>query len=88
MPAYDYDALVSVPGPELTALRAELVNASGTVAAPVLAEAFTRLADAGLPVNNRFLASVSWVREWASGTTYAALHGAAEAVLNTATGLP
>ncbi len=90
MPLYDYDAPVSIPAPRLLALRTELTNAAGTVGHAVQADAFTQLADVGLPVNNRFLASVRWVREWArrNRPTYSALHDAADAAVVNATGLP
>lgn len=90
MPLYDYDAPVSIPGPTLTTLRTELTNAAGTVAHATLANAFTKLADVGLPVNNRMLASVRNVREWArrNRPTYDALYNAADAAITQATGLP
>lgn len=78
--ATDYDTLVTVAGPLLTTLRNELTAAAATVGSTVLSDDFTKLANAALPVDNRFLARVRAVEQWARGKN-STLFAACQAVL-------
>ncbi len=88
MPLYDMDAPVSVPGATLTTFRTECTNAAATIGHADLSDALTKLADVGLPVNNRLLASVTRTWMFAKQRGLTALRDAARAVLDQSSGIP
>lgn len=89
MPDYNYDSAVSVPAGDLTAFRSALTTVAGTLpAGNTWRDAFEKLANVALPVDNRFLAATTEAWIWAVNHKSTALRDAARAVLTNATGIP